>query len=138
MHQFALFAGSAAAAIFMISQLPMLIKAGRTKDLTSYSFANIGLANVGNVLVRGVRLPGARRAGMGHPRLQSDDVRADALLVPALRLALTGDGSSRCPERTNESSGLGSANDAGPRDADDEVRTKCCKRNEPRREMTTR
>ncbi|HEY5846992.1 MAG TPA: PQ-loop domain-containing transporter [Microlunatus sp.] len=50
MHEFALFAGSAAAAIFMISQLPMLIKACRTKNLTSYSFANIGLANVGNVL----------------------------------------------------------------------------------------
>ncbi len=50
MHQFALFAGSAAAAIFMISQLPMLIKARRTRDLTSYSFTNIGLANVGNVL----------------------------------------------------------------------------------------
>jgi uncharacterized protein with PQ loop repeat len=50
MHQFALFAGSAAAAIFIISQLPMLIKARRTKNLTSYSFANIGLANVGNAL----------------------------------------------------------------------------------------
>jgi uncharacterized protein with PQ loop repeat len=50
MHEFALLAGSAAAAIFMISQLPMLIKACRTKDLTSYSFANIGLANFGNLL----------------------------------------------------------------------------------------
>jgi hypothetical protein len=50
MREFALFAGSAAAGIFMISQLPMLIKARRTKDLTSYSFANIGLANFGNVL----------------------------------------------------------------------------------------
>ena len=50
MHQFALFAGSAAAAIFILSQLPMLIKARRTKNLTSYSFANIGLANVGNAL----------------------------------------------------------------------------------------
>ncbi len=50
MHTFALFAGSAAAAIFMISQLPMLVKARRTKDLTSYSFANIGLANFGNLL----------------------------------------------------------------------------------------
>lgn len=50
MREFAVFAGSAAAAIFMISQLPMLIKARRTKDLTSYSFANIGLANFGNVL----------------------------------------------------------------------------------------
>ena len=50
MHELALVAGTAAAAIFMISQLPMLIKARRTKDLASYSFANIGLANVGNVL----------------------------------------------------------------------------------------
>jgi hypothetical protein len=50
MHELALFAGSAAATIFMISQLPMLIKACRTKDLTSYSFANIGLANLGNLL----------------------------------------------------------------------------------------
>ena len=50
MQKFALFAGSAAAAIFMISQLPMLIKACRTKNLTSYSFANIELANLGNML----------------------------------------------------------------------------------------
>lgn len=50
MHELALLAGSAAAAIFMISQLPMLIKACRTKNLTSYSFANIGLANFGNLL----------------------------------------------------------------------------------------
>jgi uncharacterized protein with PQ loop repeat len=50
MHELALAAGTAAAAIFMISQLPMLIKARRTKDLASYSIANIGLANVGNVL----------------------------------------------------------------------------------------
>jgi uncharacterized protein with PQ loop repeat len=50
MHDFALFAGSAAAAIFMIGQLPMLIKACRTRNLASYSFANIGLANVGNLL----------------------------------------------------------------------------------------
>jgi uncharacterized protein with PQ loop repeat len=50
MHELALLAGSAAAATFMISQLPMLIKASRTKNLTSYSFANIGLANCGNLL----------------------------------------------------------------------------------------
>ena len=50
MNEPALFAGSAATAIFVIGQLPMLIKAARTKDLSSYSFANIGLANVGNAL----------------------------------------------------------------------------------------
>jgi len=49
-RELALLAGSAAAAIFVLSQLPMLIKACRTKDLSSYSLANIGLANCGNVL----------------------------------------------------------------------------------------
>ena len=46
----ALVAGSVATAIFMLSQLPMLIKAGRTKDLASYSPLNIVLSNVGNVI----------------------------------------------------------------------------------------
>jgi uncharacterized protein with PQ loop repeat len=50
MHELALLAGSVAAALFMLSQLPMLAKACRTRDLTSYSFANIGLANLGNLL----------------------------------------------------------------------------------------
>jgi hypothetical protein len=45
----ALVAGSVATAIFMLSQLPMLIKAGRTKDLASYSPLNIVLSNVGNL-----------------------------------------------------------------------------------------
>lgn len=46
----ALFAGSAATTIFIVSQLPMLIKAWRTKDLASYSLAQIALANLGNAL----------------------------------------------------------------------------------------
>ena len=46
----ALMAGSVATAIFMLSQLPMLIKAGRTKDLASYSPLNIVLSNIGNVI----------------------------------------------------------------------------------------
>jgi uncharacterized protein with PQ loop repeat len=45
-----LLAGSASTVIFAMSTLPMLIKAGRTKDLGSYSLANIVLANIGNVL----------------------------------------------------------------------------------------
>lgn len=49
-HQLALLAGSVAAAIFVVSQLPMVIKAYRTRNLSSYSFANIGLANLGNGL----------------------------------------------------------------------------------------
>ena len=39
--ELALFAGSAAAAIFVIGQLPMLIKARRTRDLSPYSLTNI-------------------------------------------------------------------------------------------------
>jgi uncharacterized protein with PQ loop repeat len=46
----ALVAGSVATAIFMLSQLPMLIKAGRTKDLASFSPLNIVLSNIGNVI----------------------------------------------------------------------------------------
>lgn len=43
-------AGIAATAVFVGSTLPMLLKAGRTKDLRSYSLANIALANLGNLL----------------------------------------------------------------------------------------
>ena len=83
MHELALFAGSVAAAIFMLSQLPMLAKACRTRNLTSYSFANIGLANLGNLLYAVYVVPRTARARVGHPWLQLDHVRTDALLVPA-------------------------------------------------------
>jgi hypothetical protein len=43
-------AGMVATAIFTASTLPMLLKARRTRDLTSYSLGNIGLANVGNLI----------------------------------------------------------------------------------------
>lgn len=43
-------AGIAATAVFVTSALPMLLKARQTKDLRSYSPANIALANVGNLL----------------------------------------------------------------------------------------
>lgn len=36
-------------AIFAFSALPMLVKAARTKDMSSYSLSNILLSNVGNV-----------------------------------------------------------------------------------------
>jgi hypothetical protein len=42
-------AGSVSTAIFIASTLPMLLKAGRTKDLASYSLGNIVLANIGNL-----------------------------------------------------------------------------------------
>lgn len=43
-------AGTISTAIFVGSYLPMLVKAARTKDLRSYSLAQIVLANVGNVI----------------------------------------------------------------------------------------
>ena len=36
--------------IFAVSTLPMLVKAYRSQDLSSYSLGNIGLANVGNAV----------------------------------------------------------------------------------------
>jgi hypothetical protein len=43
-------AGLASTVIFGVSALPMLVKAYRSRDLSSYSLGNIGLANVGNVV----------------------------------------------------------------------------------------
>jgi uncharacterized protein with PQ loop repeat len=43
-------AGTISTTIFVLSTLPMLLKAFQTKDLTSYSLGNILLANVGNVV----------------------------------------------------------------------------------------
>ncbi len=43
-------AGTISTTIFVLSTLPMLLKAFQTKDLRSYSLGNILLANVGNVV----------------------------------------------------------------------------------------
>ena len=43
-------AGAISTVIFVVSTLPMLIKAFRTKDLSSYSLGNIATANVGNLV----------------------------------------------------------------------------------------
>ncbi|WP_235940660.1 PQ-loop repeat-containing protein [Paramicrobacterium fandaimingii] len=43
-------AGSTSTVIFAVSTLPMLIKAGRSKSMSSYSFGNIVLANIGNAV----------------------------------------------------------------------------------------
>jgi hypothetical protein len=45
-----LIAGSASTVIFSTSFMPMLVKAVRTKDLSSYSPTQLVLTNVGNVL----------------------------------------------------------------------------------------
>lgn len=43
-------AGTISTCIFLASMLPMLVKAGRTKDLHSYSLGNIALSNIGNAV----------------------------------------------------------------------------------------
>ena len=44
----AIVAGALSTVLFAASVLPMLIKAARTRDLSSYSRGNLVLANVGN------------------------------------------------------------------------------------------
>src|SRR3954453_16949047 len=43
-------AGIASTVIFAVSILPMLTKAYRSRDLSSYSLGNIALANIGNAV----------------------------------------------------------------------------------------
>src|SRR5215207_1179313 len=50
MNSVGLLDGSVSTALFIGSALPMLYKAGRTKNLGSYSFDNIALANLGNAV----------------------------------------------------------------------------------------
>lgn len=45
-----LLAGTAATALFALSNLPMLARALRSRDLRSYSLSNLVLINVGNAL----------------------------------------------------------------------------------------
>ncbi len=50
MSSLPILAGIASTIIFAASTLPMLVKARRTRDLSSYSLGNILLANVGNAV----------------------------------------------------------------------------------------
>ncbi|HSE10147.1 MAG TPA: hypothetical protein VLB29_15920 [Nocardioidaceae bacterium] len=43
-------AGVVSTVIFVLSMMPMLLKAARTKDLRSYSFGNMVLSNAGNLV----------------------------------------------------------------------------------------
>ena len=46
----AVFAGVLSTGLFAMSYLPMLVKASRTRDLSSYSFGNLATTNAGNAL----------------------------------------------------------------------------------------
>lgn len=43
-------AGAISTVLFTLSMLPMLVKAARTKDLSSYSLGSIALSNLGNAI----------------------------------------------------------------------------------------
>ena len=49
-NELPLIAGSVSTAIFVTSYMPMLVKAVRTRDLTSYSPIQLVLTNIGNVV----------------------------------------------------------------------------------------
>ncbi|HEU5483283.1 MAG TPA: hypothetical protein VFU98_00140 [Microlunatus sp.] len=49
----AVLAGSASTTLFVVSYLPMLVRAVRTRDLRSYSRSSLVIANVGNVVQAG-------------------------------------------------------------------------------------
>jgi uncharacterized protein with PQ loop repeat len=50
LHDAGLVAGTISTILFVISYLPMLVKAFRTRDLRSYSAGNLVVANIGNVV----------------------------------------------------------------------------------------
>ncbi len=50
LSQLPILAGSVASTIFVGSYLPMLVRAMRTRDLSSYSRSSLVLANVGNLV----------------------------------------------------------------------------------------
>ena len=47
-HDLPVLAGTVSTVLFVVSYLPMLVKAFRTRDLASYSHSNLMIANVGN------------------------------------------------------------------------------------------
>ena len=46
----AVFAGVLSTGLFAMSYLPMLVKAARSRDLSSYSLGNLAITNVGNAV----------------------------------------------------------------------------------------
>jgi len=47
LNDFPVMAGTVSTILFVVSYLPMLVKAFRTRDLESYSLSNLLIANVG-------------------------------------------------------------------------------------------
>lgn len=50
LHNAGVIAGTLSTVLFVASYLPMLVKAARTRDLTSYSVSSLAMANLGNAV----------------------------------------------------------------------------------------
>ncbi|KHL10552.1 hypothetical protein CLV56_1955 [Mumia flava] len=50
LHSAGVLAGAVSAMLFVVSYLPMLVKAARTRDLHSYSLGQLMVANLGNLV----------------------------------------------------------------------------------------
>ena len=85
MASVAVLAGSVSTVLFALSTMPMLIKAARTKELSSYSRGNLVLANVGNAVHSIYVLKPAARPDLGPTRLLCRHIGTDAHLASALR-----------------------------------------------------
>ena len=79
-------AGSVSTCLFMISVLPMLIKAWRTHDLASYSLGNLAIEQSGQRHPLGVRVQPARRPDLAAARFY---LAATALMLIWMRFGIT-------------------------------------------------
>jgi hypothetical protein len=84
MSAMAMLAGSVSTVLFGVSTLPMLIKAARTKELSSYSRGNLVLAQCRQRRTQHLRLSVAAWPDLGPTHLLCRHIGTDALLAPAL------------------------------------------------------
>ena len=87
LHDFPMLAGTVSTLLFVVSYMPMLVKAFRTRDLESYSLGNLVIANVGNGVHSIYVVQPAGRADLVPARLLRRLDRRDARLAPAVRRA---------------------------------------------------
>ena len=81
----ALLAGSASTTLFVVSYLPMLVRAVRTRDLRSYSRSSLVIANVGNVVQAGYVISLPVGSAVVPARVLPRRERADAHPPPPTR-----------------------------------------------------
>ena len=108
LHDVPVLAGTVSTLLFVVSYLPMLVKAFRTRDLESYSLGNLLIANVGNGVhsIYVFSLP--HGPDLVPARLLRRLDRGDAALAPAVRRAASegGEASGGAPRARSRLSGM--------------------------------